>query len=150
MPALILMRLTVLKRLKELSLKQIAGATGGTLVKSGPGAGLTRVSRDSRDVDEHTVFFALIGENNDAHKFIPDVQKNGCRTLVISDESVLESVKEEWVSVILVDDTTKALQRLAAWYLRVNDIKIIGVTGSVGKTTTKDLLYAACSQKYKT
>lgn len=136
--------------MKELPLKVIADAMGGRVLHSGIDIGIRRVSRDSRDVDDHTLFFALIGENNDAHKFIPDVVNKGCRNLVISDESALEPVKDEWITAILVDDTTKALQRLAAWYLKELDITVIGVTGSVGKTTTKDLLYAACSKKYKT
>ena len=136
--------------MKELSISEISKAMDGKVLCGRPGGTVSKVSRDSREVDEKTLFFALIGENNDAHRFIPDVVKAGCRNLVISDETALEKVKNEYVTAILVDDTTKALQRLAAWYLRTLDITVVGVTGSVGKTTTKDLLYAACSTKYNT
>ena len=136
--------------MKKLTMEQTAAAINGRVLCGNSENIVSRVSRDSRDVDGNTLFFALVGANRDAHEFIGDVVRNGCGNIVISESDALESVKDKNVTAILVDDTTKALQRLAAWYIRELDINVIGVTGSVGKTTTKDLLNAACSVKYKT
>ena len=136
--------------MKELHISEICNAVEGKILCGRPGMTVSKVSRDSREVDEDTLFFALIGESRDGHEFIKDVVAQGCTALVISEEEALSRVKDEYVTAILVEDTTKALQRLAAWYLKQLDITIIGVTGSVGKTTTKDLLAAACAQKYNT
>ncbi|MEE1169381.1 MAG: UDP-N-acetylmuramoyl-tripeptide--D-alanyl-D-alanine ligase [Anaerovoracaceae bacterium] len=136
--------------MKKLTMEQTAAAINGRVLCGNSENIVSRVSRDSRDVDGNTLFFALVGANRDAHEFIGDVTESGCMNIVISESDALESVKDKNVTAILVDDTTKALQRLAAWYIRELDINVIGVTGSVGKTTTKDLLNAACSVKYKT
>ena len=136
--------------MKELTVRQIADAVGGKVICGRPAMTVSRVSRDSRDVDGRTLFFALRGENRDGHSFIRDVVGQGCTALIISDEESLKQVENEYVTAVLVEDTTKALQILAAWYLRELDITVVGITGSVGKTTTKDLLYAACREKYKT
>ncbi len=136
--------------MKELSISEICSAIDGKILCGRPGMTVSKVSRDSREVDDDTIFFALIGQNQDGHSFIKDVVAGQCTALVVSDPEALKQVSDEYVTAILVDDTTKALQRLAAWYLRQLNVTIIGVTGSVGKTTTKDLLAAACSQKYNT
>ena len=126
--------------MKKLTMEQTAAAMNGRILCGSSENIVSRVSRDSRDVDGNTLFFALVGANRDAHEFIGDVVRNGCGNIVISESDALESVKDKNVTAILVDDTTKALQRLAAWYIRELDINVIGVTGSVGKTTTKTVL----------
>ena len=136
--------------MKNLKIKDIAEAIGANIVCGEPEDEVSRVSHDSRDAGEGALFFALIGERNDAHKFLPDVVKNGCTHFVISDAEALGPVAEMGVTALCVEDTKQALQDLAAWYLKELGVTVIGVTGSVGKTTTKDMLRAICSEKYKT
>ena len=131
-------------------MEQTAAAMNGRILCGSSENIVSRVSRDSRDVDGNTLFFALVGANRDAHEFIGDVVRNGCGNIVISESDALESVKDKNVTAILVDDTTKALQRLAAWYIRELDINVIGVTGSVGKTTTKDMVASVLSERFRT
>ena len=95
------------------------------------------------------MFFAIVGENNDGHDFISQVIKKGCKVVVVSDESKVPQT--EGTDVILVKNTTTALQELAKYYLRLLPLKKkIGVTGSVGKTSTRDFMYYVASTKYKT
>lgn len=136
--------------MKSLKIKEIAGAIGADIVCGMPNDEVIRVSHDSRDAGPGTLFFCLIGEKNDAHRFIPDVVEAGCTHVVISDIESLRPVTEKGVTALYVEDTKKALQDLAAWYLKETGVTVVGVTGSVGKTTTKDMLYAICSQKYRT
>lgn len=136
--------------MKKLTMKQIEEGTGGNLVSGSNSAAVLRVCTDSREAREGDLFFPLIGENHDAHRFIPDVLENGCRNLVVSDDSICsQTEKYGEINVILVSDTTTALQDLAAYYLKGLNLKKIAVTGSTGKTSTRDLTWYVCSEKYK-
>lgn len=142
--------------MKRLTVEHITRAVNGELLLGDPTDEITGVSTDSRKVSEGEVFFPLIGEQHDAHDFIPQALERGCRTVILSrklDEKTIQNKnlnQDGSLNLILVDDTTKALQNLAADYLSLFTIKKIGVTGSTGKTTTKEMLYWIFSEKYKT
>lgn len=137
--------------MKKLKIKEICSALKGQLILGKEENYIERVSTDSRTASKGDLFFPIIGESHDAHKFIPMAIEGGCRSFIVSDrkEIMNHSIKDQ-LDVILVEDTTKALQKLAAYYLSTFKVKKIGVTGSTGKTTTKDMLYYICSEKYKT
>ena len=122
---------------------------------------ITGISTDSRKVEEGELFFPLIGEQHDAHKFIPQALERGCSAVVLSRKPDDKQIREYTgladghqssgaLNLILVEDTTKALQDLASYYLSLFSIIKIGVTGSTGKTTTKEMLYRIFSEKYRT
>lgn len=137
--------------MKKLRIKEICKAMDGRLISGNEDDCVENICIDSRKAGEKDLFFALIGENHDAHKFIPMAAEAGCRNFVVSDRGFAEGLDIFGkINVVLVKDTTKALQSLAAYYLSTFNIKKIGVTGSTGKTTTKDMLYYICSEKYKT
>lgn len=138
--------------MKNITLGQIEKAVSGKLIKGGIDETVNNVSIDSRKTVSGDVFFAIIGENHDAHKFLEQVFSSGCKVAVVSnEEAALKAASDfDLVSLILVPDTVKAMQKLAAWYLNSLDIKKVGVTGSTGKTTTKDMVYYICSEKYIT
>lgn len=136
--------------MKDLTMREITEAVGGKIVHGDGELTVNDVSRDSREVTEGTLFFALVGESTDAHAFLEDVVKSGCKAMVISKEECLGKIKKKDTAVILVEDTLKALQMLAAWYIRTLDITIVGITGSVGKTTTKNMLNAICKKRFVT
>ncbi|MEG0830529.1 MAG: UDP-N-acetylmuramoyl-tripeptide--D-alanyl-D-alanine ligase [Anaerovoracaceae bacterium] len=136
--------------MKQLTIKQIIKATGGKLVRGELQGKVANICLDSRQAKPGDLFIPLIGEVHDAHKFINEVLENGCRDFIISTEvakTQLENI--EGVHIVMVEDTTLALQNLAAYYLKELNIKKIGVTGSTGKTSTRDMIYYVCSQKYK-
>ncbi len=105
------------------------------------------VSIDSRKVSKNNLFVPIKGMTVNGHKFINDViEKGACATLWNKDEPN----PPENVAVLLVEDTIRALQDLALWYRNTLNAKIVGVTGSNGKTSTKDITAGVLSQKFKT
>lgn len=98
---------------------------------------------DSRLVQEDYVFVAIRGERADGHAFIDQVFANGA--LAVVTEQQLEAPKGPY---ILVESTKQALKDLAAFYRSELDIKVVGISGSVGKTSTKEMIASVLSQKY--
>ena len=127
--------------------------------------GFEKVFIDSRELinfqnelknQQGVAFFAIVGENHDAHKFVEEVVEGGCQTVFLSDEKVAEKAYlharkiSKNINVILVEDTTEALSKLAEYHLNRINPKKIAITGSMGKTTTRDMVYAVSESKYKT
>ena len=127
--------------MEKLSAKSVADATGGRIIKGEAGLEACGVSIDSRTAGEGDVFFALKGAKADAHDFVVGAYDNGCRMIVISREEAAKLVPDD-ACVILTGDTLIALQELSHWYISRFDMKKVAVTGSVGKTTTRDMIYA--------
>src|SRR5207253_8427859 len=94
-------------------------------------------SIDSRRIQPGEVFFAIKGEKFDGHDFVSGALTRGAAAAVVSRDRTIESSLKE--RLITVDDTLVALQRLASGVLKKWGRPIIGITGSVGKTTTKEL-----------
>ena len=103
------------------------------------------VITDSRIKTKNGLFFAVVGENTDGHEYIGAAKENGAVASVIS--HTLESYDENLV-YILVEDSLCALRELATWYFSKFNIPVVGVTGSVGKTTTKEMIASVLSTKY--
>ena len=131
-----------------MTVKDLLEATGGRLL--GPfrdqEAVFTGVKTDNRVCEEGDLFIAIVGENNDAHRFIPGALAKGAAGCLISRE--LETY-EEGRFYVLVKDTTLALGDLARYYRGLFRIPVVGVTGSVGKTTTKDMIAAVLSARFR-
>lgn len=105
----------------------------------------TGVNTDTRTIKKGDLFFALKGENFDGNKFVKTALDKGAVFAVISDPT--EHIDGK---TILVEDTLKTLQQLATMHRKKLNIKIFGITGTNGKTTTKELVYRVLSAKYKT
>ena len=101
------------------------------------------VSTDTRDDVKNKVFFALSGENFDGNKFAETAIGNGALLAVIDKEEYNKGKK-----FLLVDDVLDALQSLAAHHRKIMPARVMGITGSNGKTTTKELISAVLSSKY--
>ncbi|MCF6348341.1 MAG: UDP-N-acetylmuramoyl-tripeptide--D-alanyl-D-alanine ligase [Flavobacteriaceae bacterium] len=104
-----------------------------------------KVSTDTRKITKGCLFFALKGDNFNGNLFAEEALKKGASYAVV-DEDVLKNND----NIILVDDVLKALQLLATYHREQLNIPIIGLTGSNGKTTTKELINAVLSTKYNT
>ena len=102
------------------------------------------VTTDSRMCGEGMIFFALKGENFDGNKYAQDAIDSGCVASVV-DNPELKDIE----GMFYVEDVLTALQSLAREYRRTFDIPVLGLTGSNGKTTTKELTSAVLSQKFK-
>ena len=100
------------------------------------------LTTDSRAARAGSVFVALVGENFDGNDFIDDAISRGARVVVCSRGRALD---RSGVAFIEVDDTTRALGDIAAAHRRRFDIPVVAITGSNGKTTTKELMAAGLS-----
>ena len=104
---------------------------------------------DSREADENTAFFALVGERVNGHDYISAAIAAGCRC-IISQEPVLPEIVGENVAVIAVKDSEMALSYMASAQLDGRTYPVVAVTGSVGKTTTKDMIAAVMNEGKRT
>lgn len=110
---------------------------------------ISSVATDSRTLKENSLFIPLIGDNFDGHAYVNQAIEKGSLAILWNQETPINEIPEN-VSVFFVKDTLKALQLLAREYRKLVNPKVIGITGSNGKTTTKDLLKATLSKTYIT
>ncbi|TBW27388.1 UDP-N-acetylmuramoyl-tripeptide--D-alanyl-D-alanine ligase [Gramella sp. KN1008] len=101
---------------------------------------------DTRKIKKDSMFFALKGDNFNGNKFAAEALQKGARYAVVDDKKYAEN-KEDY---IVVKDVLEALQKLAIFHRNYLGLPILGITGSNGKTTTKELLQAVLSRKFKT
>ena len=127
--------------MKKLLLSEIASAVGGT---ANGEAEISGICIDSRLCEEGLLYIAIHGENFDGHNFTASALENGATAAMIHHDVDCEGL------FIRVDDTREAFLRLANWFRSTFDIPVVGLTGSVGKTTTKEMTWAVLSEKYNT
>ena len=131
--------------MKNMSLQKIADACGGTY--HGPEESLSRevscVVIDSRKIQKDGLFIAIRGARVDGHTFIPQVMEKGALCSV--SEQDLGDVPYPYIKV---DSCEQALKDIAEHYRRSLNIKVVGISGSVGKTSTKEMIASVLSQKY--
>lgn len=135
--------------MEKLSLKEIAHAVSGKIVAGDENLYITFVSTNSRNVEGNTLFIPIIGERVDAHNFIDQAFERGA-VATLTSRGISENYQpNENRAYIQVKDTLLALQDLATYYRNQFDIPIIGITGSVGKTTTKEMIAEVLETKYR-
>ncbi|OGS18750.1 MAG: hypothetical protein A3J83_06995 [Elusimicrobia bacterium RIFOXYA2_FULL_40_6] len=129
--------------MEKITIKELISSTKGKFVFGNPDYNITNVSTDTRCVHPGDIFFALKGKNFDAHDFIGKAIEKGSSCLVLSkmDEEISRYFPNV-PAVILVEDTLKALGDFALFYKKSVAPKTIAVTGSSGKTTTKEIIYS--------
>ncbi len=133
--------------MKPLSLNIITEYCDGRLVKGDPAVVCGSVNTDSRKIQPGELFFALVGEHFNAHDFISQVALGGAAAVVVS--RTPENVATLPCAVIEVEDTLLALQTLARRHRELTRPLVVGITGSNGKTSTKDFLAAIMRQKFQ-
>ncbi|WP_308652574.1 UDP-N-acetylmuramoyl-tripeptide--D-alanyl-D-alanine ligase [uncultured Anaerococcus sp.] len=133
----------------EKTLGQIAQMIGGQISdEKFADIKIKGISTDSRTIDPGELYIPLVGEVFDGRIFIKECESKGAKAFFIDDPAKIN--KTVSIPYIRVEDTKKALQDLAAAYRDQLTCKVIAITGSNGKTTTKDLLHKVLSEKYKT
>lgn len=133
----------------ELNLQEIVEATKGDLLKEAYVKEIKSVSTDTRKIEEGTMFIALKGENFNGNDYVLDAFNKGAKVAIVDEVKCDLNKLDENVALIKVCDTRKALMDLAKFYREKLGLKVIGITGSAGKTSTKDLVAAVLSDKYK-
>lgn len=129
----------------RITVSEIVDVTGGVILGEKTEDKLNKfvihVSSNSREIEKNSLFVAIKGERTDGNKYVTSAFDNGASVSLVS-EDMDEETLEKGVC-IKTDDTLRAIQKLAGWYRKKYQIPVIGVTGSVGKTTTKEMIAAA-------
>ncbi len=133
----------------QISFGTLVRMCGGELHQGDLGEVFVRaICTDSREVDSETAFIALAGERVDGHDYIPEALSKGCRCVICEHSS--EAIQKSGATAIVVNDTGLAISRLANAYRQNLHAHTIGITGSVGKTTTKDMIASVLSVAHAT
>lgn len=128
----------------EMTVRQIVAACSGKLLCGNPDTVVTSVVTDSRRVVDGSLFVPLKGARTDAHTFLHEAFASGAVAALTQEHMHMEN-EEAWIAV---DSTQLALQDIAAAYRKKFLIPVVGITGSVGKTTTKEMVALALSAGY--
>ncbi len=129
------------------TIEELERATGGTLLHRGKEKYVSGVSTDTRTIQRGNLFIALQGENFDGHAFLTKACQEGAAAVIISKAEAAKEL-DETVSVFLVPDTRQALEDVAHFHRMRFQVPVIGVTGSNGKTTTKDMIAALLGTRF--
>ena len=132
--------------MENFKFSDIIKAVNGSLVGGDPNAIVKGISTDSRTLNISDLFVAIIGERFDGHDFAIQATKHGAIGVVLSHE--VQGLDELKSNIVMVKDTTQALGDIARYYKNKFNVKVIGITGSNGKTTTKDMASAVLSRNY--
>jgi len=130
--------------MENFTVGDILKATKGRLVKGNASSFVSGISTDSRTLEADDIFVALIGERFDGHDFIAQAVSRGAMGALVSRDVGDLPVR----TLILVENTLQALGDIASLYRSGFNIPVVGITGSNGKTTTKDMTWLVLSQKY--
>lgn len=133
--------------MENIQVKHIAEAVNGRLLCGDPEAPLTHISIDSRAMKGEDLFVPLIGEKNDAHRFLGQAMTNGAAAALTSEHD--EAPEQFPGALIRVEDTRQALQQIGSYLRGRLTLPLVGITGSVGKTTTREMVAAALSAGFQ-
>lgn len=138
--------------MKDILVKDILRICKGKLICGSEKVICENYSKDTRTIKEGDIYLGIKGERFNGSVFYKDALDKGAIGCILQDininEKDIETYKENKF-IIIVDDVVKALQQLAVYKRSLYDIPVIGITGSVGKTSTKDIIASVLSQKYK-
>jgi len=130
--------------MEAMTVAEVVGAIEGELVVGDADVKISGVSTDSRKVRPKDLFFAIRGDKFDGHDFVNAAVKDGAAGVVVSKDLAIPPV------TIRVGDTVVALGDLAGYYVSRTNVPVVAITGSVGKTTTKEMIAAVLSRRYVT
>ena len=138
--------------MRDLLVKDILKVTKGELIIGNENLVCNSFSRDTRKIQRGDVYIGIKGETFDGNGFWRQALENGADCVIIQNIHFKEEEKEEFKdrTIIKVEDTLKALYEIAAYKRSLYNIPVIAITGSVGKTSTKDIVANVVNKKYKT
>ena len=133
----------------ELTFKELVDAINGEVLVDNSNKEFDGIAIDSRKVEKNNIYWAIKGEHFNGNDFAVNALKDGATIAIVEEVNFDIHTAENLGIIIKVPSTLQALLDLGSYYRNKLDIKIIGVTGSTGKTSTKDLVAALLSDKYK-
>lgn len=133
----------------ELEFEELLNGLKGEILVEGLDKEFNNLCTDTRKLQKNNVFLALKGDNFNGNKYVKEAVEKGASIIIIDEILVDINDFKEKCTIIKVEDSNEALLSLAKYYRDKLNIKVVGVTGSCGKTSTKDLVAAFLSVKYK-
>ena len=130
-----------------LSAAEVARLAGGTVAAGDPASPVRGAAIDSRDVEPGMLFVALRGEHTDGHRFVADAFRAGAAAALVADDV---APPPPGAVLIRTDDTLRGLQRLGRGHRDRRPLRIVAITGSVGKTSTKELASLVLAERFET
>ena len=136
--------------MKSLTVKDIITVCDGKLICGNEEQVCENFSKDTRQINEGDVYVGIKGEKFDGSLFYEEALKQGAKVCLLEEIELQEEIYQNYqdVTIITVKDTLKALQKLASYKRSLYDIPVIAITGSVGKTSTKDMIASVIMQSY--
>ena len=138
--------------MKEIVVKDILQVTKGKLIQGEENEICSQFSKDTRNIEKDDIYIGIKGENFDGNLFWKQALEKGAKGIIVQGIDFSLENLEEWKNkiIILVEDTLEALYQIATFKRTLYNIPVIAITGSVGKTSTKDMVASVVSQKFKT
>lgn len=136
----------------EIRVEDIINVTKGRLITGNKNMECKKFSKDTRTIENGDIYIGIKGENFDGNKFWKQAIEKGATGVIIQDIEITEEEKKQYKenAIIVVEDSLKALYEIAKFKRNMYDIPVIAITGSVGKTSTKDIVASVVGNKYKT
>ena len=132
-----------------MTLDEIVNSVQGEVVLQGEYSAFNDISIDTRNIKKEDIFIAIRGEKFNGNEYIKEASEKGASVCIVDEVRYKNENIQKNTTVIKVNNTREALLDLAEYYRSKINVKIVGITGSAGKTSTKDLVAAALSGKYK-
>ena len=138
--------------MKNLNIKEIIKETKGKLIQGDEQYKCINFSKDTRSIQKEDCYIGIKGATFDGSKFWKQALDQGASTVIVENVEITEEDKKQYPkkNIIKVENTLEALYKIANYKRNKYNIPVIGITGSVGKTSTKDMVANVISQKYKT
>ena len=138
--------------MKKILVKDVIRVTQGQMIIGHDNETLENFSKDTRQINENDTYIGIKGANFDGNKFWKDAFEKGAKAVIVQDIDFEKETLSNFSNkiIIKVKNTLEALYKIAEYKRSLYDIPVIGVTGSVGKTSTKDIIASVVSTKYKT
>lgn len=138
--------------MKDIRVKDIVEICNAKLICGNQEVICESFSNDTRQIQQGDVYIGVKGENVDGNLFYETAFENGAKVCILDNLEITERIKNKYNDkvILLVENTTQAIQKIATYKRSLYDIPVIAITGSSGKTSTKDIVASVVSQKYNT
>ena len=138
--------------MKEIRIKDIIKLTKGELIIGNEELVCNNFSKDTRTIEKGDIYIGIKGEKFDGSQFWKQALDNGASAVIVENIEITSEEKEKYSNktIIKVEDTLESLYEIAKYKRSLYDIPVVAITGSVGKTSTKDIIASVVSKKYKT
>ncbi len=136
---------------KQITIKNILEVTGGKLICGNENLICEKFSKDTRELNKGEIYVGIQGENFNGSTLYEEALQKGAIACLLQGVEIPSKTIQKYpnATIILVENTVKALQQIATYKRSLYNIPVVAITGSVGKTSTKDMVASVLSKKYK-